>query len=44
MNEDLSLPSPEEPRKRWLNIDFDLVETVRCAVVKVRGDQVGAIA
>jgi fucose permease len=37
MEEDLSLSTPEELRKRWLNIDFDLVETVRCAVGKVRG-------
>ncbi|CAG5153283.1 uncharacterized protein ALTATR162_LOCUS3111 [Alternaria atra] len=37
MEDGMSLPRPEESGKRWLNIDFDLVETGRRAIANARG-------
>jgi fucose permease len=33
----MSLPRPEESGKRWLNVDFDLVETGRRAIMNAQG-------
>jgi len=35
-------PPPEERRKRWLNVDIDLVETIRRVVMRASGGQMVA--